>query len=420
MTIVVALVVWRVNFSQANNEPRVIAHTPPPTLTYTPTFTATVTATPSFTPTATATNTPTETATATATVTPTANITETPTSTHTPTVTPTVTPPPAAVVHLVQPGQTIYDIARMYNISLRALAEANALDDLMAIANGDRLIIPPNAPRIGESAFNAEATLEVAPSTEVGSRIDTINGMARDQFVVITDDVADNVRTIYAAGQALGRNARAFSKLGDSTIAYPLFLARFDGENYNLGDYSYLQETIDYFAGSHGRDSVAVRVGLHTWSVMDPMWAGYPCESGESLLLCEIRSHNPAFLIIRLGANDAGVPNTVERSFREIIEYCIANGIVPIIGTKADRAEGSDINNIIMRDLAAEYKIPLWDFDVLAATIPARGLGADNVHMTAFYTHDYRQIEAFRRGHSVHNLAALMLLDELIQIIDET
>jgi hypothetical protein len=97
-----------------------------------------------------------------------------------------------------------------------------------------------------------------------------------------------------------------------------------------------------------------------------------------------------------------------------VVEHLIANGVIPVIGTKADRFEGpGNINNEILRQIAADFKLPLWDFDIVAGTLPGRGLDVDNVHMTLFYEHDYSSPTAFQRGHSVHNLTALLVLDTI-------
>ncbi len=249
-------------------------------------------------------------------------------------------------------------------------------------------------------------------------RVDHINGMHISTFIKLSADVQATVQSIYVRGQVLGRNPQAFSKLGDSTIAHPFFMGYFGDGRYNLGAYGYLQPVIDHFTDSFRRESVAVRIGLHTWSVMDPMWAGGLCVPGEHMLACEFRLNNPAFLFIRLGSNDAGVPGTVERSLRQIIVYSMESGVVPILGTKADRFEGAtNINNNIIRNLAAEFNVPLWDFDVLAGTIPGRGLTNDRVHMTNFFPLDYAQRGAFERGHSVHSLSALMMLEVMLDVV---
>ena len=170
---------------------------------------------------------------------------------------------------------------------------------------------------------------------------------------------------------------------------------------------------VDYFRGSFARQGAGVRRGLHTWNVFDPMWADPAlCGRGENMLDCELRVHDPSVLIVKLGSNDVGVPATTTRSLRLIVEYCIEHGVIPILGTKADRHEGpGNINNDIVRQIAAEYRVPLWDFDVVAGTLPGRGMAGDGVHLTTFYAHDWSLPSAYQSGYGVGNLTALMALD---------
>jgi hypothetical protein len=248
----------------------------------------------------------------------------------------------------------------------------------------------------------------------------SINGLTLDAMILLPEKVKQHVLQIYEQGQALGRNPRAFSKIGDSTIENPHFLARFDSSPYNLGAYGYLQPLIDYFHGSFGRQGAAVRRGLHSWSVFDPLWADKTmCMSGESPIACELRLQNPSFVFIRLGSNDVGVPEMFNRNLRQMVEFCLNNGVVPVLGTKADQHEGSDINNESIRRVAADYAVPLWDFERVAQTLPDHGLVADGVHMTTFFAHDYRSPVAFERGHGVHNLSALIALDQVWRIVLE-
>ena len=247
-----------------------------------------------------------------------------------------------------------------------------------------------------------------------------INNIEYSTFLTLDATVQARVRQIYTYGQTLGNNPRAFSMLGDSTIEYPHFLARFDSSDYNLGDYAYLQAAINYFTGSFGRRSVAIRRGLHTWSVLDPMWAPKPtCFGGEHMLACEFRLNRPSLLFIRLGANDAGIPETTEENFRRIVEFAIDSGVIPILGTKADLRASGQINNKIMRRVAADYQIPLMDYALIAQTLPGQGLVGDGVHMTTFFSHDYTSPVAFQRGYSTHNLAALITLDLLWRTLTE-
>lgn len=423
--------------------------TPPPSRTATarpPTVTPTLTRSHS--------PSPTPMPTFTATPSPTLSVTPTP-------VPPSPTATPRPETHVVQPGETLNRIAETYGVTLDDLARVNSLFDYNQILAGQTLLIPaPVTPAsVPQAAFAPSETptpaatptftpppvntaavrgLSLAsewslpptvgaplwipvpasatptPSPAVASAI-TVNNLALADIVVMPEAVRDHVRAIYQTGQAQGRNPQAFSKLGDSTIENPHFLSRFDVGPYNLGPYAYLQGVIDYFHGSFGRQGVGVRRGLHTWNVFDPMWADpTTCAPGENMLDCELRVHNPAVLFIKLGSNDVGVPDTTARNLRLIVEYCIERGIIPILGTKADRHEGpGNTNNNIVRQIAAEYRVPLWDFDLLADTLPGRGMAPDGVHLTTFYAHDWSLPGAYQSGYGVNNLTALMALDQV-------
>ena len=229
------------------------------------------------------------------------------------------------------------------------------------------------------------------------------------------------MREIYDSGQVRGRYPNKFSKLGDSLIATPYFLTQFDKEHYNLGDYAYLQRAIDHYAGSFERYGVAIKAGLHSGGVFDPMWANKDwCQPNESLIACEFRLNNPSVLLILLGSNDSGAPDSFDYNLRKVVDFTIENGVIPVLATKADRFEGPDNrNNLILRQIAADYQIPLWDFDIMADTLPGRGLQEDEVHLTEFAENNYTMSEAFQSGHAVHNLTALMVLDTIMQIVSE-
>ncbi len=243
-----------------------------------------------------------------------------------------------------------------------------------------------------------------------------INGVPFSAIAVLPDDVAENVRQIAARGQEMGRNANAFSKLGDSGVLIESNLTRFDNGPLTLGPYEFLQPTIAHFAGSWERYGVGARVALTTIGTFDPLWANAEwCQPGEHLLACEIRLHNPAVLVIRLGTND-GRAELYERYMGQIIEFAIESGVIPILGTKADRFEGDDSINEATRRLAAAYRVPLWDFDAVAATLPNRGLTDDQAHLTVFGRNDYTDPETLQRGYPVSDLSTLVVLDAVRRI----
>ncbi len=245
-----------------------------------------------------------------------------------------------------------------------------------------------------------------------------INGIPVEAVLVLPDNVKANVREIYARGQRIGRDPRAFSKIGDSTMVWPAFMSAFDW-GYNLGPYSYLQTAIGQYAGSFSRVSLAAVKGINSWRQFDPGSADLQyCRSNEGPVQCEFRLHNPSIVFIRLGANDWGEPGEFQQSMERIVEYFLNRGAVPVLGTKPDRLEGPDNTlNKIVGQIAAEYEIPLWDYDQVAATVPNRGLLPDMTHFQDGGPHNYSSPGTFQHGDSLEDLTALMMLDALDRII---
>jgi len=248
----------------------------------------------------------------------------------------------------------------------------------------------------------------------------TLNGLSYSDFIILPPEVKAHVKAIFSQGQKMGRNPRAFSKLGDSLIANPYFLRVFDQQDpnlgpYDLGAYAFLQPTIDVYKGSYDRYGVGIHVGLHTWSVFDPMWADKDwCQSNENLLDCEIRLNNPSIMLVLLGTNDDAPQVTFETNYDKTIKHIIDQGIIPVLFTKADRFEGPDNrNNLSILKIAKKYQVPLVDFDKLAAILPHRGTGPDNIHLSIADSNDYTDPAVFRYGNTVHNLATLIMLDRL-------
>ena len=274
--------------------------------------------------------------------------------------------------------------------------------------------VPTITPTLEPEAPTATATVPPTPTpTPV-----PLNGLPVESFIILPPNVQENIREIYGNGQLWGRNPNAYSVLGDSTALNPHLLARFGQPELNLGEYSYLQPTVDAFANNWSRYGVAARHGLHSWSVFDPFWADKDwCLPEEDLLTCEIRLQNPSYLIIRLGSNDAGSPSGYAYNMRQMVELAISNGVIPIIMTKADRFEGDNTNNEIMREIATNYEIPIWDFDILAETLPNRGLDDDNIHTKEYLSNDFTLPETFQSGHAMQDLSGLMMLDAILKTV---
>jgi len=91
-------------------------------------------------------------------------------------------------------------------------------------------------------------------------------------------------------------------------------------------------------------------------------------------LACEARLHKPAIAFILLGTNDASHPEVFEADVRQILDYLIEQGIVPILATKADDFEGDYSINATIARLAYEYDLPLWNFWLAVQPLPDHGL----------------------------------------------
>jgi hypothetical protein len=226
--------------------------------------------------------------------------------------------------------------------------------------------------------------------------------------------ISDRAVAIYQAGIAQGNSPTHFSKVGDCQNIRQYFLGTFDTPTYSLGDkYEYLQETIDYFSGSWGRLSEAVRTGFNVASVLTPLYANPDnCLPVETPLACEIRIWNPSFVLISMETWTPDRPNQVyENYLRQIVEYAISKNVLPIVATKADNLEGDNaINQIIVR-VAADYDIPLWNFWAATQPLTNQGLTEDRFHLTHRGNQfDYPGILDF--GWPVRNLTALQTIDE--------
>lgn len=214
-------------------------------------------------------------------------------------------------------------------------------------------------------------------------------------------------------GLSRGNNARVFSKIGDCESRSVWFLGDFDQgpQYYALGSYqTELAPVIEYYAGSFNRLSMAATPGFTAASLMSPIWADKAkCEKNEGPLACEYRLNRPALAFILLGSNDASNPKTFEGHMRKVIEYSIEQGVLPILGTKADNTEGNYAINATIARLAYEYDLPLWNYWRAVQDLPNQGLQEDGVHLT-FATSFFDNPESMKRAWPVRNLNALQIL----------
>lgn len=268
-----------------------------------------------------------------------------------------------------------------------------------------------------EIQVTASETTQVTESTQVPMAT-TRPTLAPDEWkqLPIIPYVSEAMKDVYQHGLALGRNPNVFSKIGDCQTNTGFYLVDFDYPNqYALGEYADLQETIDYYAGSFSRTSLAMRDGYNVAAILTPLRADpEKCESGETPIACEFRLNNPSVAIISLETNFNG--KTAEyygKYMRQIIEYSLEQGVVPILATKGDNIEGDNSINAEIAEIAMEYDIPLWNFWAALQPLPNQGHSTelnDGFHLS-FSRNFFDQEDNMLSGWPWRNLTALQALD---------
>jgi hypothetical protein len=225
--------------------------------------------------------------------------------------------------------------------------------------------------------------------------------------------ISPKVLQIYQRGLELGNNPAAFSKIGDCGSTPAWFLGDFDRgpKFYRLGEYAYLQAVIQEFQGSYARTSLAAKSGFNVSSVLSPFWSdAQQCLADEPPVACEVRVHKPMFAFIMLGTNDVYHLESFEQGMRQVLEFLIENGVVPILSTKADNLEGNEIINATIARLASEYEVPLLNYWQALQSLPNQGLQEDKAHITYGQNH-FDDPGMMETGWTVRNLTALQALD---------
>lgn len=236
---------------------------------------------------------------------------------------------------------------------------------------------------------------------------DTREAPERWQSWPVVPPVTQRAIEIYRLGRELGRDPHSFSKIGDCQGIREVLMGLYDVPGvyaFGAGD-AHLQAAVDWFRGSFNRNGLALMGGFNAPAILDPARADPDyCLPGETPIACEFRIHNPSFVIISLEFwyTDRN-PENYTAAMRQIIEYSMANGVVPILATKADNSEGDHSINLATARLAAEYNLPLWNFWRAAQPLPYHGLDPtrdDGFHI-AYATWATRALTALQALDSV-------------------
>jgi uncharacterized protein YraI len=286
----------------------------------------------------------------------------------------------------------------------------------------DTLTVPISGEIIGVPAnqTNSASATGGVPLSESDTAI-----VQRLQNTPIIPGISANAIAIYQRGVQQGRNANYFLKVGDSNSESLGYLGLIGQGRYNLGQFGYLQTTIDFFRrnGNSFTDLTQVaQTGNLTTTIIDPIFSQpVRCDTIESPLQCEIRVKNPSIAFIYLGAADNQLLSVEAyyNALRSIVQTSIDNNVMPILTTMPTKPHpvrpqsfGLNFNNIILQ-VGSEFDIPVLNMWLATQGMPENGLQSDLLHFTI--TSNYRFVD-FRGdqnkiGYTAWNLYALQILD---------
>jgi hypothetical protein len=235
----------------------------------------------------------------------------------------------------------------------------------------------------------------------------------------IVPEVSARMAEVFRAGLAAGRDPTHFSKIGDCQNITTYFLSSFDNPRlYHLGgQYASLQPTIDHFAGSWSRESLAVKGGLNVAAALDPIWADpKKCQAGETPIACEIRVYNPSIVTISMEESWSGDIVKYNMYLRQIVAYILSQNIVPILATRAELPGSSNSINETVARIAYDYQVPLWNFWSATNSLPSHGLTEDGFHLTQAQDF-FNDPQSMTEGWPWRNLTALEAIDAVYRSV---
>lgn len=378
------------------------------------------------------------TSTTTATPTP----THTPDYTATPTATPTasLTPAPTVIAALIREDVPLLRLRETPGTAGTIITQLEAETPLQIVGRtADNSWVQVIAPD-GRTGWMYTAYLEV----NVDLAFQPITGEAEnapgpqavgtgpDGVSPVVSNISSHAREIVLRGRELGNLPGVFAKIGDSITFAPGFMTML-GYDYNLANYAYLRPALTFFYGPNGRGenpfsatSAAAIPGWRTIELLQPgaSPASY-CGGDEIPIICEYRTARPSVALIMVGTNDSDGRVSLEQyraNLNRIVEITINQGVVPVLSLlppmrvgDAARDARNDQMNVIIRETATAWDIPLWHYYEAMMTLPNLGLAADGGHPSDPPDGRYADFDAehLQYGYNMRNLTGLQVLYEL-------
>jgi hypothetical protein len=254
--------------------------------------------------------------------------------------------------------------------------------------------------------------------------------------------VDGHLEKVVMRGERLGNRPGVIAKIGDSITASPSFLQALACRRPQLGEWSALRGTVDFFgatsvprgseeagcavSNSYSRVGVAAVPGWRAVDALAPVESPPEC-AGLPAVSCELGLLRPSVALIMFGTNDLTDFTAVEfrRDLARVARLVAGAGTIPVLSTIPPRPRFSQRVarfNAEIAALAENRGLPLWNYwrQMAAPWVPAQGLGEDGVHPSALCPPctaiDFRP-EGLQQGYALRNLGALRVLDRLRRLV---
>jgi hypothetical protein len=256
--------------------------------------------------------------------------------------------------------------------------------------------------------------------------------------------VRGHLERVAARGAQVGNLPGVFAKIGDSISASPSFLQALACRSPQLGAWSELRETVEFFgetpvprgaeeaqcevSNSYSRVGVAAVPGWRAVDALSRLEASPECGDLPAVS-CELQLLRPSVALIMFGTNDLTDFTAVQfrRDLARVVRLVAEAGTIPVISTIPPRPRWPFSRRVArfnaeIAALAENRALPLWNYwrQMVEPGVPDQGLGEDGVHPSALCPPctaiDFRP-EGLRQGYALRNLGALRVLDRLRRLI---
>lgn len=303
---------------------------------------------------------------------------------------------------------------------------------LQVRADGDEGWVSAQLVRLSNALPVDYDTLSSLPVTGVAVEASPAPAMSASNIgnLAWLSGVTAHSRQIFLQGQRLGNRANVFSRVGDSITVTSYFLTPIGLGQYDLGAYGYLSGVIAYFSQANARAGnsfvnppLAAGGGWSAYNLLDPNRSSKPDCGFDTPLVCEYKLVKPSVALIMVGSNDSGSGSADQFAgiLRQTVQISIDMGVIPVLSTippkriNADQTARVEAFNNVIRAIAQQYDVPLWDYWAVMETAPNEGMSADGLHPSVPPDGATGRFSAenLQYGYTLRNLTALQTLNVL-------